>query len=174
MNESINLEYLPLFSTYKSQVMTYTDSLVYISFPIGEFSKFLNFEFNKQINIPLTKDLKLNEDHLYLKTKIRIPDQEEFIGYCYQMKKYNNYNINIETLDQDLFQNSYNGFKNVFYDKMYETILGVCKDELIETKPKELFFAISDLIKFYEAREEYEKCHKLNQVGYEIYNTIID
>lgn len=117
MNESINLEYLSLFSTYKSQVMTYTDSLVYISFPIGEFSKFLNFEFNKQINIPLTKDFKLNEDHLYLKTKVRIPNQEEFIGYCYQMKKYNNYNINIETLDQDLFQNSYNGFKNVFYDK---------------------------------------------------------
>jgi hypothetical protein len=116
MNESINLEYLSLFSTFESQVMTYTDSLVYISFPIGEFSKFLNFEFNKQINIPLAKDFKLNEDNLYLKTKVRIPDQEEFIGYCYQMKKYNNYKINIETLDQDLFQNSYNGFKNVFYD----------------------------------------------------------
>ena len=116
MNESINLEYLSLFNTYEN-VMTYTDSLVYISFPIGGFSKFLNFEFNKQINIPLTKDFKLNEDHLYLKTKVRIPDQKEFIGYCYQMKKYNNYNINIETLDQDIFQNSYNGFKNIFYDK---------------------------------------------------------
>ena len=116
MNESINLEYLSLFNTYEN-VMTYTDSLVYISFPIGGFSKFLNFEFNKQINIPLTKDFKLNEDHLYLKTKVRIPDQKEFIGYCYQMKKYNNYNINIETLNQDIFQNSYNGFKNVFYDK---------------------------------------------------------
>jgi hypothetical protein len=62
--------------------------------------------------------------------------------------------------------------KNVFYDKMFEAITGVCKDKLIEAKPKDLFFAISDLIKFYVAREEYEKCHKLNQIGFEIYNTI--
>jgi hypothetical protein len=62
--------------------------------------------------------------------------------------------------------------KNVFCDKMFEAITGVYKDKLIEAKPKDLFFAISDLIKFYEAREEYEKCHKLNQIGFEIYNTI--
>ena len=55
---------------------------------------------------------------------------------------------------------------------MFLAITGVYKDKLIEAKPKDLFFAISDLIKFYEAREEYEKCHKLNQIGFEIYNTI--
>jgi hypothetical protein len=62
--------------------------------------------------------------------------------------------------------------KSVFYEKIYEAITCVYKEALIKAKPKELCFAISVLIKFYEYREEYEKCHKLNQVGFEVYNTI--
>jgi hypothetical protein len=33
------------------------------------------------------------------------------------MKKYNNQKIDIESLDQGFFKNSYSGFENVFYDK---------------------------------------------------------
>ena len=62
--------------------------------------------------------------------------------------------------------------KSVFFEKIYEAITIVYKEALIKDKPKELCFVISDLINFYETREEYEKCHKLNQVGFEIYNTI--
>jgi hypothetical protein len=64
--------------------------------------------------------------------------------------------------------------KSLIYDKMYVAITSVYKESLIKYKPKELSFAIKQLIQFYQSKEEYEKCHKLNQVGYEIYNTIID
>jgi hypothetical protein len=64
--------------------------------------------------------------------------------------------------------------KSMFYEKIYEAITSVYKDGLIKAKPNELCFVLFYLIKYYEAREEYEKCHKLNQVGFEIYNSIID
>jgi hypothetical protein len=64
--------------------------------------------------------------------------------------------------------------KSLIYDRMYVTITSVYKESLIKDKPEELSFAINELIQFYQSKEEYEKCHKLNQVGYEIYNTIID
>lgn len=64
--------------------------------------------------------------------------------------------------------------KSLFFNKMYEAIVIVMKQELIKEKPKELFLAITELIKYFESREEFEKCHMLNQVGMEIYNTIID
>ena len=64
--------------------------------------------------------------------------------------------------------------KSVIYDKMYEAITSVYKESLIKKKPKELSSVINELIQFYQTKEEYEKCHQLNQVGYEIYNTIID
>lgn len=66
------------------------------------------------------------------------------------------------------------GDKNVYYEKIYEAITTVYKENLITNKPKELGFVINELIQFYQSKEEYEKCQKLNQVGYEIYNTIID
>jgi hypothetical protein len=62
--------------------------------------------------------------------------------------------------------------KNVLYSKIYEAITSVFKQGLIKEKPKELFPILLELIKYYEANEEYEKCHKLNEVGFEIYNTI--
>jgi hypothetical protein len=64
--------------------------------------------------------------------------------------------------------------KSLIYDRMYVAITSVYKESLIKNKPEELSFAINELIQFYQSKEEYEKCHKLNQVGYEIYNTIID
>jgi hypothetical protein len=64
--------------------------------------------------------------------------------------------------------------KSLIYDRMYVAITSVYKESLIKNKPEELGFAINELIQFYQSKEEYEKCHKLNQVGYEIYNTIID
>jgi len=67
-----------------------------------------------------------------------------------------------------------NADENVYFEKIYEAITCVYKESLIQNKPNELGLIIIELIKFYQAREEYEKCHKLNQVGYEIYNTIID
>jgi hypothetical protein len=118
----INLE--KVLGTYKSQSITYSDSLIYISVPIGEFSELLNFEFNRSINIPVTKDQDLRDHNkLYAERIKKIPSylsddgREEFIDYCYQMKKYNNQKINIESLDRGFFENSYSGFKNVFYDK---------------------------------------------------------
>jgi hypothetical protein len=74
----------------------------------------------------------------------------------------------------ELIAARHDGDKNVYYEKIYEAITSVYKESLIKKKPKELGFAINELIKFYQSKEEYEKCHKLNQVGYEIYNTIID
>lgn len=65
-----------------------------------------------------------------------------------------------------------NAEKSLFYAKMYEAITSVFKQGLIKEKPKELYLVIAELIKFYEVREDYEKCQKLNQVGMEIYNTI--
>lgn len=59
------------------------------------------------------------------------------------------------------------------YDKLYEAITGLFKKDLINTKPPELSPVISLLVEFFQDREEYEKCHVLNQIGYEVYNTIV-
>lgn len=59
------------------------------------------------------------------------------------------------------------------YEKLFEAITVDFKKDLIEFKPVSLSFVISLLIDFYKEREEYEKCQMLNNVGFEIYNTII-
>ncbi len=58
------------------------------------------------------------------------------------------------------------------YEKLYETITVDFKKDFIKIKPISLSSVISVLIEFYIERKEYEKCQKLNEVGYEIYNTI--
>lgn len=64
--------------------------------------------------------------------------------------------------------------KTKFYAKMYEAITDVYKKDFIKSKPIELYPVLQELIQFYKKREEFEKCHILNQVGIEIYNTISD
>lgn len=59
------------------------------------------------------------------------------------------------------------------YGKLFEAITGLFKKDLIKTKPVELSTVVRALIEFYQEQEEYEKCHRLNEVGYEIYNTVI-
>jgi hypothetical protein len=61
-----------------------------------------------------------------------------------------------------------------YYGKLYEAITNVFKLDLIKTKPLEVNSVINELVIYYSQLEEYEKCHKLNQTGYEIFNTIID
>jgi hypothetical protein len=64
--------------------------------------------------------------------------------------------------------------KEQLYAKLYEAITGFYKKDLIKMKPLELSPVLNELILFYQAKEEYEKCNHLNQVGFEIYNTISD
>lgn len=64
--------------------------------------------------------------------------------------------------------------KEQLYEKLYVAITNLFKKELINTKPPELCYVISELIAFYQMREEYEKCQRLNEVGYEVFNTIVN
>lgn len=59
------------------------------------------------------------------------------------------------------------------YGKLFEAITGLFKKDLIKMKPVELSAVVRELIKFYQEREEYEKYQSLNEVCYEIYNTIV-
>ena len=67
-----------------------------------------------------------------------------------------------------------NNNKEQFYGKLYEAITNLLKQDLIKIKPLEVCSVINELILYYSQREEYEKCHKLNLTGYDIFNTIID
>jgi hypothetical protein len=66
-----------------------------------------------------------------------------------------------------------NETNELFYNKFYEAITGSLRRKLILHKPKEIVDAIDVLIKYYESREQYEKCAALHKLGFEIYNTII-
>ena len=86
------------------------------------------------------------------------------------MEELNEYSVILLELVQARMSNNL----EQLYDKLYFAITDLFKKELINKKPTELCSVISELITFYKSREEYEKCQRLNELGYEVFNTIIN
>jgi hypothetical protein len=61
---------------------------------------------------------------------------------------------------------------DTYYYKMYDAITVSYKAALIKEKPIEIMSDINKLVKYFEKKEEYEKCLVLHQLGFEIFNTI--
>jgi hypothetical protein len=60
--------------------------------------------------------------------------------------------------------------KETLYNQLYRAITHEFKDQFTEDPPANLEKAIACLVKFFEDKQEFEKCTKLHQAGYEIYN----
>lgn len=96
----------------------YNDSMIYYSVPIGRSYKFLNFNFNENLNVDLSdenfedsnSDEPLSEFFEKLKGKA-YSSKDDFVETAYFHKKYNKLDISNKNFESH--ENLYNTYKNL-------------------------------------------------------------